>query len=102
MSPVAEKKPPSKGSAATHAVRAAIQAHKAEWASNPRSEPRPVLILPEGTTHNGHSLLKFFSGAFEGGGPVQPILLKYPYRRVHSAFFSSTLLSHLSTLLISP
>ena len=60
------------GKSASHAVRSAIQQHKALWKRDPRACPKPVLILPEGTTHNGSALLTFFSGAFDGGGPVQP------------------------------
>ena len=39
-----------------------------------------VLVFPEGTTTNGTALIRFRSGAFEPGLPVQPVLLRY--RRV--------------------
>lgn len=92
------------GSAATQAVRMAIQEHKQRWSKDGRTRPagKPVVILPEGTTHNGHALLRFFSGAFEGGCPVQPIVLSYPHSRSHPAFFDSTLGAHLFSLLSSP
>merc|ERR1712176_894077 len=37
----------------------------------------PVLIFPEGTTTNGLSLLRFKSGGFLAGAPVQPVVLTY-------------------------
>ncbi|MBN3308604.1 LPCT4 acyltransferase, partial [Amia calva] len=37
-----------------------------------------VLIFPEGTTTNGKALIKFKTGAFVAGVPVQPVLLHYP------------------------
>lgn len=100
------KKPPrSGGSSATAAVREAIEAHKRKWRDSPPGAKRqkPIGILPEGTTHNGISLLTFFSGAFEGGGPVQPVLMHYPKTcRLNAAYFSSTLGNHLLTLLLVP
>ena len=39
----------------------------------------PVCIFPEGTTTNGQHLLKFRTGAFVGGGPVAPVLIRYRY-----------------------
>ena len=57
----------SGGSAATTAVRQAIARHKQTWAKGGEAAAgKPIAIMPEGTTHNGHSLIKFFSGAFEG------------------------------------
>lgn len=39
----------------------------------------PVAIFPEGTTTNGHHLLKFRTGAFVAALPVSPILIRYEY-----------------------
>ena len=39
----------------------------------------PVAIYPEGTTTNGHHLLKFRTGAFVAGLPVAPVLIKFDY-----------------------
>ena len=47
-----------------------------------------VLVFPEGTTTNGTALIRFRSGAFEPGLPVQPVLLRY--RRVLRRVASST------------
>eukprot|EP00117_Sycon_ciliatum_P041215 scpid64663/ scgid30194/ Lysophosphatidylcholine acyltransferase 2; 1-acylglycerophosphocholine O-acyltransferase; 1-alkylglycerophosphocholine O-acetyltransferase; Acetyl-CoA:lyso-platelet-activating factor acetyltransferase; Acyltransferase-like 1 len=37
----------------------------------------PIVIFPEGTTHNAKSVLSFKTGAFSPGVPVQPILWRY-------------------------
>ena len=39
-----------------------------------------VLFFPEGTTTNGKALISFKSGAFIPGVPVQPCIVRYPYR----------------------
>jgi 1-acyl-sn-glycerol-3-phosphate acyltransferase len=93
----------SRSSAATTAVRQAIANHKKLWAQGgQRVAGKPIAVMPEGTCHNGHALIRFFSGAFEGGGPVQPVLLSYPYARINSAFFSSSLPHHLGLLFLAP
>ena len=47
----------------------------------------PLLALaPEGTTHNGQSVIKFQTGAFALGRPVLPILLRYPYAHFNPAW----------------
>mmetsp|Transcript_50317 Transcript_50317/g.129591 ORF Transcript_50317/g.129591 Transcript_50317/m.129591 type:complete len:329 (-) Transcript_50317:296-1282(-) len=40
----------------------------------------PIVVFPEGTTTNGKYLLKFRTGAFVPGLPVQPVLINYPYK----------------------
>lgn len=40
----------------------------------------PVCIFPEGTTTNGHHLLKFRTGAFVAGTPIAPVLIRYKYK----------------------
>ena len=93
----------SGGSAATTAVRQAIARHKQTWAKGGEAAAgKPIAIMPEGTTHNGHSLIKFFSGAFEGGGPVQPVVLSYPFSRINHAHFSGSLPHHLWMLFSAP
>ena len=87
---------------ATQAVRMAIAAHKSAF--DPASDPdaAPIGIFPEGAPHNGRSVLKFFSGAFEGGGPCQPVVLRYPYRYYNAAFFNASLAEHILRLLLTP
>ncbi|KAH7373957.1 hypothetical protein KP509_17G080900 [Ceratopteris richardii] len=45
-----------------------------------------MMLFPEGTTTNGNYLLPFKTGAFVAGTPVQPVILKYPYRRFSPAW----------------
>ena len=56
-----------------------------ERARDPTSY-QPLLLFPEGTTTNGRYLLPFKSGAFLTGGPVQPVLLRYRWRRFSPAW----------------
>ena len=37
-----------------------------------------ILVYAEGVNTNGSALVKFKTGAFEPGVPVQPVLVKYP------------------------
>ena len=89
--------PPSTSRSA--AIREAISQHKMTW----RPGEPPVAIAPEGTTANGKVLVRFFSGAFEGGGVVQPVLVQYPFvYRNAAAWLHSGLGSHLLSLLLNP
>ena len=85
---------------ATHAVRAAIQEHKRQY--DAAAGDTPIVVFPEGTTHNGRALLTFFSGGFAGGSAVQPVLLQYPYRHLNSASYLTTLPAHIGRLLLAP
>eukprot|EP00249_Psilotum_nudum_P020448 c27708_g1_i4 orf=721-2085(-) len=60
----------------------------------------PVMMLfPEGTTTNGGFLLPFKTGAFLSQTPVQPVILKYPYRRFSPAWDTISGIRHLILLL---
>eukprot|EP00117_Sycon_ciliatum_P026184 scpid40095/ scgid21550/ Lysophosphatidylcholine acyltransferase 2B; Acyltransferase-like 1-B len=37
----------------------------------------PIVIFPEGTTHNADALLSFKTGAFQPGYPVQPVIFRF-------------------------
>lgn len=45
-----------------------------------------ALDMAEGTTTNGDYLLPFKTGAFRARTPVQPVILKYPFRRFSPAW----------------
>lgn len=45
-----------------------------------------LLLFPEGTTTNGGYLLPFKTGAFRARTPVQPVIVKYPFRRFSPAW----------------
>lgn len=40
----------------------------------------PILVFPEGTTHNLQTVITFKDGAFAPGHPVQPALLRYKFQ----------------------
>ena len=82
----------------TNAVRDAITSHKAAF----KSGDVPICILPEGTCTNGRSIVKFFSGAFEGGTPVQPITIQYPFDYYNGGAFLTTLPAHLLKVFLNP
>ncbi len=77
------------------AARQALATHAAEFKGG-----RPVAVLPEGTTHNGAALLKFFGGAFAPLAPVQPVCVRYA--SCVDGSFCGTLISHLARLLCAP
>jgi len=45
-------------------------------------------VIAEGTTTNGDYLIPFKTGAFIAKAPVQPVILRYPYRRFNPAWES--------------
>ena len=77
------------------AARQALATHAAEFKGG-----RPVAVLPEGTTHNGAALLKFFEGAFSPLAPVQPVCVRFS--GCVDGSFCGTLISHLARLLCAP
>jgi 1-acyl-sn-glycerol-3-phosphate acyltransferase len=79
------------------AVREAIVEHKRDFCTG----EKPIVILPEGTTSNGRALLKFFSGAFEGGGTVQPVLLTYSFSHYNAAAFITSAPAHVGRALLN-
>ncbi|TKW12223.1 hypothetical protein SEVIR_5G023100v4 [Setaria viridis] len=58
-----------------------------------------MLLFPEGTTTNGDYLLPFKTGAFLASAPVQPVILRYPYRRFSPAWDSMDGARHVFLLL---
>ncbi|KAG2628175.1 lysophospholipid acyltransferase LPEAT1-like isoform X1 [Panicum virgatum] len=58
-----------------------------------------MLLFPEGTTTNGDYLLPFKTGAFIAKAPVQPVILRYPYRRFNPAWESMSGARHVFLLL---
>ncbi|MCO5574882.1 hypothetical protein L7F22_028676 [Adiantum nelumboides] len=67
-------------------------------AANDKEAPM-MLLFPEGTTTNGDYLLPFKTGAFVAGTPVQPVILKYPYRRFSPAWDTISGVRHVILLL---
>ncbi|XP_066367059.1 lysophospholipid acyltransferase LPEAT1-like [Miscanthus floridulus] len=58
-----------------------------------------MLLFPEGTTTNGDYLLPFKTGAFLAKAPVQPVILRYPYKRFNPAWESMSGARHVFLLL---
>lgn len=58
-----------------------------------------MLLFPEGTTTNGDYLLPFKTGAFLAKAPVQPVILRYPYKRFSPAWDSMSGARHVFLLL---
>ena len=85
---------------ATHGVRTLILEHKRQFDAS--AGDRPIVLFPEGTTHNGRALLTYFSGGFAGGSAIQPVLLQYPFRHLNSACYLTTLPAHVCRLLLAP
>jgi hypothetical protein len=48
----------------------------------------------QGTTTNGKQLIKFKTGAFATGRPVQPVLLRFPFRHLNPAYTNCNGLWH--------
>lgn len=67
-------------------------------AANDKAAPL-MMLFPEGTTTNGNYLLPFKTGAFVAGTPVQPVILKYPYRRFSPAWDTISGVRHVILLL---
>ncbi|KAF8748872.1 hypothetical protein HU200_012799 [Digitaria exilis] len=58
-----------------------------------------MLLFPEGTTTNGDYILPFKTGAFIAKAPVQPVILRYPYKRFNPAWESMSGVRHVFLLL---
>jgi 1-acyl-sn-glycerol-3-phosphate acyltransferase len=56
----------------------------------------PPLVFPEGTTGNGRCLIKFKTGAFVAGAPVQPLVLQYPCCNYSPTWSTASLLTLLA------
>ena len=85
---------------ATAAIRQKILEHKRSFV--PEVDDAPIVLFPEGITHNGRAILTFFPGAFEGGSKVQPVVIRHRFRYFHGHSFLSTLPAHLARLLLNP
>ena len=79
--------------AGENGAAAAVRARLFARASDPASCP-PLLLFPEGTTTNGNFLLPFKTGACLTGAPVQPVLLRYRWRRFSPAWETITAARH--------
>lgn len=58
----------------------------------------PILCFPEGTTSNGRYLIQFKTGAFIGGHPVKPVVIRYPYKNFSPTYESIKGIPHILRL----
>ena len=72
-----------------------VRARMVENSANTDSTKGHLILFPEGTTSNGTSLLPFRRGAFVAGVPVQPVLIKYPFKRFNPAWDTISAIRHL-------
>ena len=69
-----------------------------ERARAPPGSYPPLCICPEGTTHTGHILIKFATGAFRSGLPVQPVIVQSPFSPLHGydpSFSCANIVTHM-------
>eukprot|EP00002_Diphylleia_rotans_P023161 TRINITY_DN4551_c0_g4_i3.p1 TRINITY_DN4551_c0_g4~~TRINITY_DN4551_c0_g4_i3.p1 ORF type:complete len:190 (+),score=30.54 TRINITY_DN4551_c0_g4_i3:611-1180(+) len=62
----------------------------------------PIVIFPEGTTSNGKALIQFRKGAFLGGVPVTPIILKYSFSTTNPSDVCTNLGPHVIRMILEP
>lgn len=62
----------------------------------------PICIFPEGTTTNGNYLMRFKKGAFVGGGPIAPVLIRYPFKYFSPTYESIKTLTYIKGILLEP
>jgi 1-acyl-sn-glycerol-3-phosphate acyltransferase len=95
-----EKARAVKSGQSREAMRQAIAAAVATF--DAADDTPPIAFAPEGTSHSGRAVLRFFAGAFEAGAPVQPVVIEYPSRYFNAAFFRAAPHVHLLRLLLTP
>lgn len=63
--------------------------------------PKNLTIFPEGTTTNGTGLFLFKDSVFRAGQPVQPICIKYSFKKFNPAWETLDIKYHIWRLLTS-
>jgi len=107
--PTPSKKPPAVAASgpaaappptqkASGGVRQKILEHKKGF----KTGDVPIALLPEGTCTSGRQLVTFFEGSFEGGTPVQPVAIRFPFTYYNGVTFITTLPEHLMRAFVNP
>jgi len=76
-----------------------------ERAHSPVGTWPPLALCPEGTTHTGHVLIRFATGAFRAGLPVQPVIVSSPFSAIHGydpSFSCANIITHVLCLMTQP
>lgn len=72
--------------------------------SKPGTWP-PLCLCPEGTTTIGHCLIRFQSGAFRAGLPIQPVIVSSPFSPIWGydpSFSCANIVTHIIGLMTQP
>mmetsp|Transcript_42263 Transcript_42263/g.89884 ORF Transcript_42263/g.89884 Transcript_42263/m.89884 type:complete len:392 (+) Transcript_42263:46-1221(+) len=76
-----------------------------ERARSPPGTWPPLAICPEGTTHTGHVMIRFATGAFRAGLPIQPVVVSSPFSSrfgYDPSFSCSNIATHIICLMTQP
>lgn len=76
-----------------------------ERARSPPGTWPPLAICPEGTTHTGHVMIRFATGAFRSGLPVQPVIVSSPFSPrfgYDPSFSCANIIKHVVGLMTQP
>jgi len=76
-----------------------------ERANSPPGTWPPLAVCPEGTTHTGNCLIRFATGAFRCGRPIQPVIVTSPFSQVHgydTSFSCANIVLHIIGLMTQP
>mmetsp|Transcript_3593 Transcript_3593/g.9799 ORF Transcript_3593/g.9799 Transcript_3593/m.9799 type:complete len:340 (+) Transcript_3593:142-1161(+) len=75
---------------------------KLQAAISSGAQVEPIVLYPEGTTTNGLALIRFHTGAFVAGLPVQPVVVHYRPGRISVSWESIPLPNQIARLLLGP
>jgi len=78
----------SVGQRGTEIIRDKVRRMEKERRRNPGAYHQPLVIFPEGTTSNGSCFLRFRSGAFVSGTPVQPVYFNFRFKNFSPTYES--------------
>jgi len=98
------------GNTSTHSTSSGTEGRSTtdqilERAHAPPGTWPPLALCPEGTTHTGHCLIRFATGAFRAGLPVQPVCISMPFSPVHGydpSFSCANIVTHVLGLMTQP
>lgn len=76
-----------------------------ERANSPVGTYPSLCMCPEGTTHTGHCLLQFSTGAFRSGTAIKPVVVQSPFSPVSgydTSFSCTDIVLHIIFLMTQP
>jgi len=99
-----DRAPSKSSSTETEPVRTTTDLILERAHSKPGTWP-PLAVCPEGTTHTGHCLIRFATGAFRCGQPIQPVIVTSPFSSSHgydTSFTCNNIFLHIVGLMTQP